>query len=130
MALPTQNYFATLTQLTEQVLDEVSWHQLDFNSDRALWEIHGSFKQYRIRLKEIFSQSGRMYSYYVIRENKVMVGFDNYPDRRALQQKYGQYYKRHIGKLVPHQHGERKITVQLTEEMTVEMFLDYLNLKK
>ncbi len=126
MAEPTKSYFAKLIKLTQQNLDEVISHQLDLNSERALWEVQGLFKQYSIRLKEIFSKSGRLYSYYVIRDNEVLVGFDNYPDRRALQYKYGQNYKRHLGKLVPHQHGERKETLQLTEEMTIEIFMDYL----
>lgn len=127
MAEPTRSYFATLTTLVQNVLDEVSLKRLDYNANRALWEIHGSLGQFDIRIKEIFIQSGRMYSYYVISEDEVIVGFDNYPDRRALRQKYGQAFKACLTELIPHKHGPRKTTLELTEEMTVEVFLDYLH---
>lgn len=127
MAEPTRSYFATLTTLVQNVLDEVSLKRLDYNANRALWEIHGSLGQFDIRIKEIFIQSGRMYSYYVISEDEVIVGFDNYPDRRALRQKYGQAFKACLAELIPHKHGPRKTTLELTEEMTVEVFLDYLH---
>ncbi len=67
-----------------------------------------------------------MYSYYLIHDNEVVVGFDNYPDRRALREKYGQNFKFHLSELVAHKHGPRKETLELTEEMTVEKFLEYL----
>ena len=126
MAQPTQNHFETLTDLAQNALDKVSLSRLDFNPDRAIWEVHGSLGEFEIRLKEIFSQAGRMYSYYVIKSGEVVVGFDNYPDRRALQQKYGQDISAHLSELVPHKHGPRKVSLELTEEMTVEAFLEYL----
>jgi hypothetical protein len=55
-----------------------------------------------------------------------VVGFDNYPDRRALQQKYGQNYKAYLSELIPHKHGPGKTTLELTVEMTMEQFLNYL----
>ncbi len=51
MAQPTQSYFATLTYQIESILDEVSLHRLNFNQDRALWEMHGSFGQYYVQVK-------------------------------------------------------------------------------
>ena len=77
MARPTRKYFATLTALVQNALDKVSLDRLHFGSDRVIWEAHGSLKQFDIRLKEIFNQSGRMYSYYAIKGNEVIVGFDN-----------------------------------------------------
>lgn len=88
MAQPTRRYFTTLTELVQQTLCQVSFHRLHFNPDRVIWEVHGSWERFDIRLKEIFDRSGRMYSYYVIEEGQVVVGFDNYPDHRALRQKY------------------------------------------
>ncbi|MEA3339861.1 MAG: hypothetical protein U9R15_07835, partial [Chloroflexota bacterium] len=76
MAQPTRRYFATLTALVQENLCEISFQRLHFNPDRAIWEVHGSLKRFDIRLKEIFDQSGRMYSYYVIEEGGVVVGFD------------------------------------------------------
>ncbi|MDI6791283.1 MAG: hypothetical protein QME81_00210 [bacterium] len=126
MAQPTRSYFATLTNLVKDVLDKISPRRLDYNPNRALWEVHGSLEQFDIRIKEIFTQSGRIYSYYVISEGEVVVGFDNYPDRRMLRQKYGRVFNVHLEELIPHKHGPRKMTFELTEEMSVEMFLNYL----
>ncbi|MCI0495590.1 hypothetical protein L0Z72_11360 [candidate division KSB1 bacterium] len=68
-----------------------------------------------------------MYSYYIIEDRRVLVGFDNYPDRRALIQKYGEAFSEHLDELIPHQHGIDKLTFELTEDINVAMFLDYMN---
>ncbi len=126
MAQPTRRYFATLTELVKSRLDSIRSDKLDTNPNRTVWEVHGFAGQFYIRLKEIFDQSGRKYSYYILDEGTVLVGFDNYPDRRALQQKYGQEFTSHLSELIPHKHGQRKETLELTAEMNVELFLDYL----
>ncbi len=126
MARPARNYFITLTNLIQSTLDEVSLTELDISSERAIWKIHGTVGEYKVRFKEIFNQSGRMYSYYLIHEDEVVVGFDNYPDRRSLRKKYGPDFKLHLLELIAHKHGPRKETLELTEEMTVEKFLNYL----
>jgi len=127
MAQPTQRYFATLTTLVEDALDKISLNRLHFSPDRVIWEVHGSLAKFDIRIKEIFNPSGRRYSYYVIRAGKVVVGFDNYPDRRALRRKYGRDFTTHLSELIPHKHGVRKTTLALTEAMRVDAFLDYLH---
>jgi hypothetical protein len=110
----------------EEVFDEVVLSRLDVTSERAIWEVQGSVGEYNIRFKEVFIQAGRMYSYYVIKEEEVVVGFDNYPDRRVLREKYGRDFQTHLSELVAHKHGSRKESLELTGEMTVEMFLNYL----
>ena len=127
MAQPTRRYFTTLTGLAQNALDEISLQRLHLGPDRDIWEVHGSVGQFDIRLKEIFNQSGRMYSYYIINAGQVVAGFDNYPDRRALQQKYGRGFAAHLSELIPHKHGVRKTTLELTEVMSVEAFLDYVH---
>jgi hypothetical protein len=127
MAQPPRQYFASLTILVQVTLDKTSFTRLHFNPDRAIWEVHGFWEGYDIRLKEIFTELGRMYSYYVINDGQVVVGFDNYPDRRVLRQKYGAEFTAHLSQLIPHKHGARKITVELTETMDVKKFLDYLD---
>ncbi len=92
MEQPARRYFETLTSLVQEALYEIRFNRLHFNPDRVIWEAHGSLECFDVRLKEIFTRSGRMYSYYVIKGNEVVVGFDNYPDRRALRQKYGRGY--------------------------------------
>ena len=129
MAAAARDYFVRLTELAQSFLDQVSLNRLDLNPERAIWEVHGSIGEYQLRLKEIFNQSGRLYSYYVIKVGVVVVGFDNYPDRRALREKYGQNFSMHLSELIPHKHGPRKELLELTEEITLETFLDYLNQK-
>lgn len=126
MAQPPRQYFATLTTLVQATLDTIDFTRLHFNHDRAIWEIHGSWKEFDIRLKEIFTESGRMYSYYVISTGQVVVGFDNYPDRHVLRQKYGTDFTAHLSQLIPHKHGVHKTTIELTETMDIKKFLDYL----
>lgn len=134
MAKPPRSYFDSLTRLVRTVLETIALNRLDFNPDRVLWEIHGSKGEYQIRLKEIHTLAGRLYSYYLIRHNDVVVGFDNYPDRQVLRQKYGDDFQQHLFEQTPHKHGLRKTTLELTEDMSVEAFLafiidDHLNLK-
>jgi hypothetical protein len=58
-----------------------------------------------------------MYAYYVVRKGQVVTGFDNYPDRRALQMNYGADFGKQLGTLLPHRHGEDKTMLTLTVEM-------------
>ena len=76
MAQPTRRYFTALTGLAQNALDEISLQRLLLGLDRVIWEVHGSVGQFDIRLKEIFNQSGRMYSYYIINAGQVVVGFE------------------------------------------------------
>lgn len=128
MDATTRDYFAALISLAQNALDATNVVQLDFTPDRAILELHGKVGQFDVRLKEIIKPRERLYSYYLVAEGKVVVGFDNYPDRRALQQKYGQDFKAHLSELIPHKHGLSKTTLELSEEMTVEKFLNYLSL--
>lgn len=126
MARPAPNYFTALTTLVQSTLDELNLTEVDISPDRAIWKVHGTIGDYKVRFKEIFNQSGRMYSYYLIHQDEVVVGFDNYPDRRALRKKYGQDFKLHLSELIAHKHGPRKKTLELSKDMTVEKFLNYL----
>ncbi|MGE0083321.1 MAG: hypothetical protein AB7S75_02765 [Desulfococcaceae bacterium] len=126
MGQPIQSYFESLKNIVRKTLSYVSFERVEYNPQRALWEIHGTLGVCSIFMKEVFIRKGRMYSYYVIREGEVAFGFDNYPDRQALQQKYGKEFTYHIDELIPHRHGQNKVSCELTGEMTVEKFLKYL----
>lgn len=126
MAQPAYDYFASLIRLVEGRLDQVKLKRIEYNPQRVLWEIQGSLIEFDIRIKEICSATGRMYSYYVIKERRVFVGFDNYPDRAALTQKYGEAFSEHLDELIPHKHGFDKLTLELTDEMYVINFLNYI----
>jgi hypothetical protein len=58
MAHPTSTYFEQLTNLVRQTLERISLNRLDVNPERAIWEMHGSWKEFAIRLKEIFTSAG------------------------------------------------------------------------
>ncbi len=128
MAEPTRSYFAAITNIAATYLDNIRFNRVDVNSERSVWELYGILSErFDVRLKEIFTQKGRKYSYYIIYENKVLVGFDNYPDIRLLQEKYGAEFVNHIAELIPHRHGRCKMSMELTEEMSVESFFEYLS---
>jgi len=84
---------------------------------------HGA---YTVRITEIVGQAERKYRYYVLEGDVVVAGFDNAADPRVVQKKYGQAYRQHIGELIPHLHLENKSKLELTEEMTVGRFIDWL----
>lgn len=126
MARSTRDHYAALTAQVAATLDAIGFQRFEHNSQRTLWEIYGTWGKYNIRLKEIYSAKGRMYSFYAILANNVVIGFDNYPDRQALYAKYQEAYASHLDELVPHKHTANKETLELTEAMTVDKFLDYL----
>ena len=127
MAEPTRSYFAAITDIAENCLNKIRFKRIDVNADRSVWEVHGNLSEcFDVRLKEIFTQKGRMYSYYILCENEVVIGFDNYPDTRLLQEKYGSKFVNHIAELIPHRHGRRKMSIELTENMSVKSFFEYL----
>ncbi len=121
-----RKYFETLNKLVEADLDRITLKRTDFNPKRSIYEIHGSLGSLQIRIKEIYMQSGRMYSYYVLLENIILVGFDNYPDIKMLQMRYGKDFRKHISELIPHKHGQNKEICELSNEMFIETFLDYV----
>jgi hypothetical protein len=53
------------------------------------------------------------------------MGFDNSPDARALRLKYHKIGQ-HAGELIPHCHRENKQHTELTDEMTMEMFVQWI----
>ena len=126
MEQPTHRYFTTLTELIRKATDNIRLNHIESDSRRTLWELHGSLGESDIFIKEVFMQKGRMYSYYLIRKGEVVVGFDNYPDRKALRLKYNLEFASHLDELIPHRHDKNKTILELTEEMTVERFLKHL----
>ncbi len=95
----------------------------DTDSDRSIVEITGYWESYRVIIKETHSSGLCRYAYYVLHDDSVLFGFDNYPDRQALRLKYGRTYIDHLHELVPHRHGRGKQDVRLTEPWTGIRFL-------
>jgi hypothetical protein len=117
-------HFAAVIDLARQKLDQVEIVQEDISPARAILELQGRLGNYDIRIKEIFGAEGKLYSYYVLREGQVVVGFDNYPDRRVLREKFGRQFAAHLHKRVPHRHDQGKSSVKVTEECDVRTFLE------
>ena len=120
-------HFAAVIDLARQKLDQVEIVQEDISLARAILELHGLLGSYDIRIKEIFSAEGKLYSYYVLSEGQVVVGFDNYPDRRVLREKFGRQFTAHLHERIPHRHTQRKSSVEVTEEYGVKRFLEVIS---
>lgn len=119
------DYFADVIQLARATFTDVEVES-DAAPARALLRIQAQYGPYRVFITEVSDDSGRKYRYYALRENEVVVGFDNSPDPRALRLKYGQIGELHIGEYIPHLHYENKTQLLLTEEMTCTDFVHWL----
>lgn len=111
MAATSTGDLQNFIEIAQSQLDNITYQRSEQSQQRAIYELHGLWRGYEIRLKEIYSSKGRMYSYYVLRQRRVIVGFDNYPDRPVLKQKYGQQFNQHLSDLIPHKHNLDKQTV-------------------
>lgn len=107
-----------MTSFTAAFLD-VTVVTRDNRPERCMLEMWGKFGSYRVKLLEVVTASlRRKYAYYVLKDNRVIVGFDNAPDIHALRLKYGSDYKFHRRERIPHRHTLDKAKVELTDEMT------------
>jgi hypothetical protein len=114
--------FADIIALARSRLTDVHIED-DINADRAILIIEGKLDRYRVLIKEIVNSGRRRYAYYVLEDERVILGFDNHVDRTALRLKFGEDYVEHIHDLVPHRHGADKRTTTLTEAWEAQRFL-------
>lgn len=99
----------------------------DERPQRAILEIKGYYGTYRVHLREVWRVDGsRKYAYYVLHKSKIITGFDNAPDPRALRLKYGADYAGHRLELIPHRHSADKRTIELTDEMDCFAFIGWI----
>jgi len=125
MARTITEDFARIVALARTILTRVEIAE-DIDADRAILTIQGQFGDCRVFLKETISPRGRRYAFYILKEDRVMLGLDNHADRQALRLKYGRDFAAHLTELIPHRHGLDKAVVELTEEWTAERFLTEL----
>jgi len=116
-------HFAQVIESARRVLEPMTIIQHDLDPDRGIVEIHGRFGALDVRIKEIITTESRLYSYYILSEGTVVVGFDNYPDRRVLRERWGEEFAAHQHEHIPHRHGQNKLTVAITDEYSVKRFL-------
>lgn len=74
---------------------------------------------------ELRDAQTRKYRYYLLKDTWIEAGFDNSPDPRALRLKYKKIGQ-HAGELIPHLHRENKQHIELTGEMTMEVFVQWV----
>ena len=122
-----QKHIAELKEFVRKHFSNVKIVEEDYSKTWALIEIDCHYSDYRIIISEILMQEKRRYAYYVLKEDKVFVGFDNAPDPIVIKLKYPENYKEHRYALVPHTHGIEKDTVSLTDkEMDYREFYNWL----
>ena len=121
----TSRHFAEIIELAESVFENVVY-EIDATPDRSILRIEAEYGKYQILVTELFSDGLRKYRYYMMRGDRVEVGFDNAPDPRAIRLKYEKIGEEHAGENVPHLHREDKTQLHLTEEMTFQDFVDWV----
>jgi hypothetical protein len=97
-------------------------------SRRAILELRGIWERYTIRLVEIVTPDGREYRYYVFDGAYIVAGFNNHADLSAIRLQYGADWKQHRYEPISHLHLENKTKLELTEEMTCQQFLTWMEL--
>lgn len=113
--------------VAQEAFDNVLILRREARESLAILEINASYGPYKIYLREIWrADNSRKYAYYVVLENRVIVGFDNASDPRALQIQYGKAYTRHRLELIPHRHNQNKQEVALTSEMDCDTFVGWI----
>lgn len=125
VSMPAKYIERIINQVSEK-LEKVQVTDCDQNPDRLMLNISACHGEYDIRISEIMDADGRKYAYYVLRKGKIIIGFDNTPDSLALYLKFGSEAKKHRNERIPHCHLENKTKTELTEEMTCQDFLSWL----
>ena len=120
-------HFESVIVLARARLTNMRVAQNDITIHRAILEIHGKYRDVDVRLKEIYSQTGDLFSYYVLQGGTVLVGFDNYPDVTVLKAKFGNKYKQHLDARVSPRQGYAKKSVAIVSETTARDFLANLD---
>jgi hypothetical protein len=116
-----------LVTLFETVLENVVVARFDIEPDVAILKLNGSYDRYQVYVTEVLRQDkSRKYSYYILQGKQVFAGFDNASDPKALHLKYGDSYSQHRLEEIPHYHDMDKRTVELTDEMNSESFIQWL----
>lgn len=107
-------------------LADVEVARRDETSRRAILELRGRQGKYTVRIVEIIKPAGREYRYYVFDGTYIVAGFNNHADLSAIRLRYGRDWKQHRNEAIPHLHAENKTKLELTDEMTCQEFLTWV----
>jgi hypothetical protein len=127
MDRPVGEYLNELIATARETFRDVQVTRRDERPARALIDMEGWWGAYRIIISEIILPDGSIrYAYYVLdADNRLLHGFDNTPDVRAVRLRYGREYRGHLGERTPHQHTADD-RLSLTEPMTLDRFIEWL----
>jgi len=128
MARTSGEHIENLIARIQNLFNDVSIIRYDVSWKRAIIDLEGYWKDYRIIVSEIHRSDQEMrYAYYVLDANgKVVHAFDNSPDNKAIKQKYGTDWKSYIREEVPHQHDAQDNLTLTPMPMTFEIFVKWI----
>ena len=95
--------------------------------DVAILDVECVYQTFRVIISEIIETTRRKYAYLLLdTSNDIVVIFDNSPDWKVAQLKYGTNYRVHHRERIPHQHSYKRQEITLTPEMTLTDFLTWI----
>jgi hypothetical protein len=115
-------HFDELILLARAHLTDVEVVRRDVTSRRAILELRGTWERYTIR------PDGREYRYYVFDGTYIVAGFNNHADLSAIRLRYGADWMQHRYEPISHLHLENKTKLELTEKITCQQFLTWMEL--
>jgi len=128
MAWTFGEHIENLIAQAQNLFANVSIIRYDVSRKRAIIDLEGYWKGYRIIVSQIHRSDQEMrYAYYVLDNNsKVVHAFDNSPDNKAIKQKYGTNWKSYMREEVPHQHDAQDNLTVTPIPMTFEIFVKWI----
>jgi hypothetical protein len=122
--------YETLDRLISQLAQnfgEIEVKRRVVTPDVAILDVECVYHTFRVIISEIIETGKRKYAYLLLdTSNDVVVIFDNSPDWKVAQLKYGVDYRTHCREWIPHQHSYKRQEINLTTEMTLTDFLTWI----
>ncbi|MCD4791858.1 MAG: hypothetical protein K8R54_01395 [Bacteroidales bacterium] len=86
METETSKYFSNIISQINEFFSNVE-STIDHTPQRQILRVNAAYKNYRIFITELTSPDYRKYNYYILKDEYVLVGFDNSQDIRAIKMK-------------------------------------------
>jgi len=121
----TTGYFNTIISEVIDFFSDVEYTG-DYTPQRAILRINATYKDHRVFISELISPDYRKYTFYILKDNYVVAGFDNSQDIRAIKLKFKKPPDNDIDRLIPHLHLKNKTVLELTDEITLTDFINWI----
>jgi len=118
-----KRHFEHILNLMHKNFSQVEVTRYDISEERAVLKLRGRHGNRNVFVTEVLISSTRWYSYYLLRGDYILIGLDNFSDRPALRLKYGEAFIQHLHEPIPHLHTENKERLELTDEKTLDDFV-------